>query len=167
MFDAPGRYVVADDDEARWLVGEQTAVKGPAAPHHPRPRAGSPRCSNDDELPLGEDAIEMVTEDPVPRGRSPRPTTEDLSATAAAVRATGDADWIATERPTPGRAEPSRAGRAGQRGRRAAADEPEEEPARGARPRRRAGASVPSWDEIMFGGQAGVSRLLDREITVQ
>ena len=38
VFDAPGRYVVADDDEARWLVGEQTAVKGPQPRTTPGPR---------------------------------------------------------------------------------------------------------------------------------
>src|SRR6478672_12655259 len=35
VFDAPGRYVVPEDDEARWLVGEQSASRGP------QPRAGS------------------------------------------------------------------------------------------------------------------------------
>jgi hypothetical protein len=28
VYDAPGRYVVAEDDEARWLVGEQTSSHG-------------------------------------------------------------------------------------------------------------------------------------------
>jgi hypothetical protein len=162
VFDAPGRYVVADDDEARWLVGEQTAVKGPQPRTTPGPRRLS-AVSNDDELPLGEDAIEMVTEDPVapPVAEVPveipvevaEDTTEDLSATAAAVRATGDADWIATERPTaptvPDEPEPVELG--------SEADEPADEPAEDAAPRRpakkKSRASVPSWDEIMFGGK--------------
>ena len=162
VFDAPGRYVVADDDEARWLVGEQTAVKGPQPRTTPGPRRLS-AVSNDDELPLGEDAIEMVTEDPVapPVAEIPvevaveiaEDTTEDLSATAAAVRATGDADWIATERPTapavPDEPEPVELG--------SEADEPADEPAEDAAPRRpakkKSRASVPSWDEIMFGGK--------------
>ena len=162
VFDAPGRYVVAEDDEARWLVGEQTAVKGPQPRTTPGPRRLS-AVSNDDELPLGEDAIEMVTEDPVtpPVAEIPveiaedttEDTTEDLSATAAAVRATGDADWIATERPTapavPDEPEPVELG--------SEADEPDDEPAEDAAPRRpakkKSRASVPSWDEIMFGGK--------------
>jgi len=161
VFDAPGRYVVADDDEARWLVGEQTAVKGPQPRTTPGPRRLS-AVSNDDELPLGEDAIEMVTEEPVTLAApetvdrtedTTEDTTEDLSATAAAVRATGDADWIATERPSapavPDEPEPVELG--------SEADEPVDEPAEEAAPRRPAKkknrASVPSWDEIMFGGK--------------
>ncbi|NUR08474.1 MAG: DUF3071 domain-containing protein, partial [Nocardioidaceae bacterium] len=29
VFDAPGRYVVAEDEEARWLVGEHSSSRGP------------------------------------------------------------------------------------------------------------------------------------------
>ena len=104
VFDAPGRYVVAEDDEARWLVGEQSTSKGP----QPRASSGPRRLSSVDshgddlELPLGDDAIGMVSED------ATEEPTEDLSATAAAIRETGDADWIATqatERPAPPPAE--------------------------------------------------------------
>ncbi len=69
VFDAPGSFVVAEDDEARWLVGEQTAVKGPQPRQTPGPRRLS-SVGRGDELPLGEDAIELVS---------------------------GDADWIATQ----------------------------------------------------------------------
>ena len=70
-FDAPGNYVSADDEEARWLVGD-----GPAE----SAEEGAPASSTDDlsaarrrrlaavppdELPLGEDAIDLVSEDPV------------------------------------------------------------------------------------------------------
>lgn len=151
LYDVPGRYVLAEDDEARWLVGEQTASRGP----QPRTATGPRRLSAvgaDDELPLGEDAIGMVSEAPAEAPADD--ATEDLSATAAAVRGTGDADWIATqasERPAPVElgsesddevAEPDDA-------------EPEkaaepEAPRRSSKKGRR--ASVPSWDEIMFGG---------------
>ena len=155
LYDVPGRYVLAEDDEARWLVGEQTASRGP----QPRTATGPRRLSAvgaDDELPLGEDAIGMVSDAPAeaPAEAPADDATEDLSATAAAVRATGDADWIATqasERPAPVElgsesddevAEPDDA-------------EPEkaaepEAPRRSSKKGRR--ASVPSWDEIMFGG---------------
>ena len=171
VFDAPGRYVVPEDDEARWLVGEQSASRGP----QPRTGSGPRRLSAvgaDDELPLGEDAIGMVSEE--------HPTeepTEDLSATAAAVRAherstgptaadepaaTGDADWIATqasERPErvelgsesdPEVAEPQAVDPG-------SSEDTEPEPVEEPEPPRRASkkgrrASVPSWDEIMFGG---------------
>jgi hypothetical protein len=161
VYDTPGRYVLAEDDEARWLVGEQTASRGP----QPRTATGPRRLSAvgaDDELPLGEDAIGMVSE---AAAEAPADdATEDLSATAAAVRATGDADWIATqasERPAPVElgsesdpevAEPEDAGQhdtdqddTGQE----QAAEPEA-PRRSSKKGRR--ASVPSWDEIMFGG---------------
>ena len=166
VFDAPGRYVVPEDDEARWLVGEQSASRDP------QPRTGPGRrlsaVGADDELPLGEDAIGMVSEE-----RATEEATEDLSATAAAVRvherstgpsavdepaATGDADWIATQaserlervelgsESDPEVAEPQ-------------AVVPDTEPEQGEEPEppRRASkkgrrASVPSWDEIMFGG---------------
>ncbi len=76
VFDTAGRYVVAEDDEARWLVGEQSGSHGP----QPRASGGTRRPAGhgaDVELPLGEDAIEMVTEPPF------------------AVSA--DADWMATQ----------------------------------------------------------------------
>ena len=110
VFDAPGRFVLAEDDEARWMVGEQTSLKGP----QPRPTPGPRRLSTVDDgdvLPLGMDAIEMVS--------GPDDPTTDLSASVEAVRTeepglredavgTGDADWIATQasdRPTPARSE--------------------------------------------------------------
>ena len=147
VFDAPGRYVVAEDDEARWLIGEQSTSKGP----QPRTPSGPRRLSSVDghgddlELPLGEDAIGMVSES----------VTEDLTATAAVVRETGDADWIATqatERPAPPttgpEAEPETAPAA-----EAAEPQPETQPETGRRSsKKKSRASVPSWDEIMFGG---------------
>jgi hypothetical protein len=160
VFDAPGRYVVADDDEARWLVGEQSAVKGPQPRTTPGPRRLS-AVSNDDELPLGEDAIEMVTEDPV-TSAEPEAPTEDLTATAAAVRATGDADWIATERPAaptppagpePVEPEPEPVELGSEADGPDGADEADEEPTPRRQAKKKSRASVPSWDEIMFGGK--------------
>ena len=117
-FDAPGRYVVAEDDEARWLVGEQSTRKGP------QPRAGgAPRrlsaVSSEDELPLGEDVIGMVNDSPTSDAAPSADEvgadehTMDLSEAASSVRdraaedpaaragdpgdlgaETGDADWI-------------------------------------------------------------------------
>ena len=78
VFDAPGRYVVAEDDEARWLVGEPTASKGPQPRATPGPRRLS-SVGDHDELPLGEDAIEMVAEDP-PVTAAPVLQDQDLDA---------------------------------------------------------------------------------------
>lgn len=106
IFDTPGRYVVPTDDEARWLVGEQVAPK----PARQRP-AGSGRrlsaVSFEEELPLGEDVIGMVsdrveeTDETVQVGAEE--TTVDLTRTVHEVRqtdptaVTGDADWMATQ----------------------------------------------------------------------
>ncbi|HET7388085.1 MAG TPA: septation protein SepH [Nocardioidaceae bacterium] len=146
-FDAPGRYVVAEDDEGRWLVGEKSASKGP----QPRPTgtgAGTPRrltavvsdeSSADDELPLGADAMDLVNavSDPPDREK-----TVEIDRPGAP----GDADWIATqatERPAPSDTEdPTDA-------------EQSAKPARRAAKKSRGRSSVPSWDEIMFGGGRG------------
>jgi hypothetical protein len=150
LYDAPGRYVVPEDDEAKWLVGEQTNRKGP------QPRAGGTArrlsaVSAEEELPLGDDAIGLV--------RDPGPVAEeqtvDLSDAAASLRdqhpdpesaeplstETADADWIATQSSArPEKSEDE--------------DDSEEkaEPPKRAAKKTRGRASVPSWDEIMFGG---------------
>jgi Protein of unknown function (DUF3071) len=120
-FDAPGNYVTVENDEARWLVGEhQTETTADA------PLVGSPPDDLDlarqrrrsavtaDELPLGEDALELVSE---PEAADPEDSTIDLSETAERIRAA------------------------------------EGEPPRREVSKTRGRASVPSWDEIMFGGK--------------
>ena len=128
-YDQPGRFVIPEDDEARWLVGDGRFTPG----DH-----GAGRY---DEHPLGDDAIELVSGPAAPlapavplRRADPSPTdadadpgsaagpatvspdepTVDLQATAEAVRTaghaahpapaepddvTGDADWIAPAEP--------------------------------------------------------------------
>jgi len=160
VFDAPGKYVVAEDDEARWLVGEATVSRGP----QPRQGAGPGRrlsaVPSDEELPLGEDAIELVS-DPV---EDPAQHSADRTRTADEA-----ADWIATQatyRPAEEPAgadgvadpsdevgddvagdEPSSAGEPGTE----ETDAAETDASRPGR-KNRGRASVPSWDEIMFGG---------------
>lgn len=198
-YDQPGRYVLADNEDARLLTGE--AVLQPAAPEPARRLSSVP--SSEDELPmgdesLGDDAIALVQDDEpeaepapeparisdraaAPEQQAPRPSydavrseeseeseqaTTDLSETAAAIRGAApseqpsfddlaadhaDADWIATvpaEPAAPAAATP------------APAEEPHEEPAAELPPppeeappaRKKGRSSVPSWDEIMFGG---------------
>ncbi len=178
VFDAPGRYVVPEDDEARRLVGELPTARAA------RPRTGaSPRrlsaVGGDDELPLGEDAIGMVAE----AGSEAEESTIDLSAAARAVRETdpaaetGDADWIATQATDrPARTVPEAEGPGIAVDAEDAVDavdaeiavdadeasEPDgpdareahepQQPSRRAVKKTKGRASVPSWDEIMFGG---------------
>lgn len=152
LYDAPGRYVVAEDEEARWLVGEATAVKGP------QPRAAGQRrlsaVSSGEDLPLGADAIDLVSESGVEQADADDHTV-DLSQTAASVRTrahpqidpiatTGDADWMSTqaaERPEAPISEES-----------VPDEDVVEPPAKKPGKKTRGRASVPSWDEIMFGG---------------
>ena len=154
-YDAPGNYVVTENDDARWLVGE--AVAG--APAEPAARDDLKRARQrrlsavpEEELPLGDDALELVSE---PDSDS----TADLTETAARVRDTGsDADLSPTPEPLADEPHPDEP----------AAEQPAAEPAAGATeetaeepqqppapPKRKARgrASVPSWDEIMFGGK--------------
>jgi hypothetical protein len=200
IFDAPGRYVLAVDDEAKWLVGEPSSSHGP----QPRVSTGGRRLGAvghelppellDVQLPLGEDAIGMVTAEET-SSLAGEEETEDLTVTAHAVRRveppqdltaeTGDADWMATQAsdrpfaPVDRVAEPAaepvtepeaeaepdadETDETDETGvdERTADDEPagetddEEAPARPARrpvKKNRGRASVPSWDEIMFGG---------------
>ena len=70
-FDAPGNYVSADDDDARWLVGDAVAAAVPQPRSPPRPghddlatvRRRRLAAVPADELPLGEDAIDLVSDE--------------------------------------------------------------------------------------------------------
>jgi hypothetical protein len=154
VYDQPGRYVVADNQEARLLTGEATP-----APTATRSRRLSSvpddRARFDDELPLadhelGDDALELV-------------------------RDRGDADWIAraadtgADAPVKETVDPNDNAddNAEEDARDVGVDEAVDDAAhdsgnqaRDAEPVDRAPAkthkkgrsSVPSWDEIMFGG---------------
>lgn len=145
-FDPPGNYVTLDDEDARWLTGETVA---PAAP----PRADDLQVARErrltavaeDQLPLGDelgdDALDLVAEQPVEAFLDDTaPTDPDVAREEAELREE------ATEAAA---AEPE------------AHSEPEAHPEAEAPPTRRpvkksrGRASVPSWDEIMFGGSSG------------
>ena len=154
-FDAPGNYVTAENDDARWLLGEVIATMRAPQPPNDLEQARQRRLSAmnlgaADELPLGDDAIELVTGSGADLGaeqpleafltEEPPPAEErELreQAADAAARDTGDApEAQAPEAPAPEAPAP-------------ADDEP---PARRPVRKSRGRASVPSWDEIMFGG---------------
>ena len=112
-FDAPGNYVVAEDDDGRWLIGEAVARPRPPRPAAPaaapttcrRPaRAGSPPY-RPTSCRSGDDAIEMVSaDDGTPSGPSSRsrPTSTTPAADGARRRARGRAAGRAGR---PGRAD--------------------------------------------------------------
>jgi hypothetical protein len=100
LFDAPGRYVTAEDDEARWLVGDRPERRQPAERASRRRRLSA---VGEEELPLGDDAIELVTGAGSDAGAAEQPDEEetvDLTGTARRVRdgapaeEAGDADGL-------------------------------------------------------------------------
>ncbi|KRF17316.1 hypothetical protein ASG90_08460 [Nocardioides sp. Soil797] len=207
-YDAPGNYVTIENDDARWLVGDQVATPAKAERRDDLSRARQRRLTAvpEDELPLGDDAIEIAnassatrTEDPTddtgateagsteagspeagspeagsPKAGSPEAespdgagesaaaeeTTVDLTDTVEQVREPeAQADDEPTLSPTPEplaqapaeKSATSHDQEAGTDDPGAADEAPEVKPAR--KPARKKGrASVPSWDEIMFGG---------------
>ncbi len=196
-FDAPGSYVTLDDDDARWLVGEQVAAPAapasatPSGPRDPgddlsaaraRRRASGPV---EDELPLGDDAIELVsgpapttpsppsmpvlgddddtaTTPVVPADDSPVPTTGadadagEVPLAEPAARVEAPAATLPPAPSEPAAADVDRPAADEQTGEQAgeqAGDPDEEDPPRRPVTKKRGRASVPSWDEIMFGGR--------------
>lgn len=150
-FDAPGNYVVTENDDARWLVGE--AVAEVRAPRDDLQQARQRRLApapDADELPLGgpslggilgDDALDLANGAP-----DLAPTPEPLADEPVAhVRSEPSKEPARKAEPAPDPADQPVA-----EAEPAAAEEAPAEPARPARKKGR--ASVPSWDEIMFGG---------------
>jgi Protein of unknown function (DUF3071) len=163
-FDPPGNYVVVEDDDARWLVGDlaeqpEEPVRDDLQSARRRRLAAVPA----DELPLGEalgdDALELVADE----------DTEDLSEAASRLRPAKPKpdDTLGQEPPAeafldgvfarqnPSAAEPSVDGAspvADESVDDAEAEKAHEPPHRRQVKKTRGRASVPSWDEIMFGG---------------
>ena len=196
--DLPGRYVVAENDEARILTGEvrEPESRQPAGSRTPSSRRLS-SVPSQDELPLGDDAIELVREpaadEPVDLTDVPTPTSTDVAADAGGERdahetaqpapahksaeaseateateagqapplpdpgdVTADADWIAESdaatgsQSRPATPEEVDAGPGAEVGGEADAEPATDTPA----PKKKSRSSVPSWDEIMFGGKS-------------
>jgi DUF3071 family protein len=149
VFDAVGRYSLAEDDEARWLTGErQSTRKGP----QPREagREGERRLAS---VRTGDDLLSLPDDDGDDRPGGEE-QTDDLTAVIRAVAEPGpDAE---PEAPGDSAAShPQVESVAAAAADPVADSEPPAVAAVAAVPerRRRAArrASVPSWDEIMFG----------------
>jgi hypothetical protein len=174
-FDAPGNYVVADDDDAHWLLGEvadettqagQTAQMAdvPATTHDDLSDARRRRLSAvpADELPLGDDAIELVSEPPEAEVAADRAEEAAALGAEAPVEAYLDTE---TDTDTDTDAQPAldealELGLADEADDSDDADDTDdprrhEPPARKPVKKTRGRASVPSWDEIMFGSGDG------------
>jgi hypothetical protein len=159
-YDTRGNFVTSEDEDARWLVGESVGRPAASAPVQAsrdelqQARARRLSAVPPDELPLGEDAIELVT-DEVDDEVSAAETTLDL--TEAGLGTEQPVEAYLTDDTTETRddaehdapeVDPAAAVEEEHEPGPAANEPPARRPARKARGR----ASVPSWDEIMFGG---------------
>jgi hypothetical protein len=127
-YDQPGNFVLLENDEARWLVGDHIEVAPDVEPVTPEPEGRALSAVPSEQLSLtrdvlGDDAIELVSDQPIE-------AYLDVQATEATAEIPAVVDEPTVERAT----DP-------------AADEPPARP-----PAKKKRASVPSWDEIMFGG---------------
>jgi hypothetical protein len=152
-FDAPGNYVVADDDDAHWLLGELTDEPQAQPSRDDLSDARRRRLSAvpADELPLdgtdllGDDAIELVSDVPEPAVAHDRAEETAALGAEAPVEAyldSVDAPDSSAESPADEREESKERDDS----------HPHEPPSRKPVKKTRGRASVPSWDEIMFGG---------------
>lgn len=126
-YDQPGNFVLLDNDEARWLVGDHLETSSdPVAEPEPTGRLLSPVPSeqlllSSDEL--GADAIDLVRDIPL---EQPIEAYLDVQPAPTDEQSTEEIEVVAAN---------------------PAAGEPPARP-----PAKKKRASVPSWDEIMFGG---------------
>lgn len=132
-YDAPGNYVTADDDDARWLIGDvrpEPAAATVPADDLQQARQRRLAAVGNDELPFADDALDLVGTDP---DQFTGPAADDAPTTPDAP----DEAPAASEEPP-------------------AAQQDDPADARHRRPvqKKRGRASVPSWDEIMFGGDS-------------
>lgn len=151
-FDMRGNFVTSEDEDARWLVGEAVRATPAASTKAPgddlqQARARRLNAVPADELPLGDDAIELVNDEPDPAETtmeiSDQPVEAYLTDASEVEQATTSEVGEVEQRPSRDRDDSD------EQPHDPAADEPpSRRPARKGRGR----ASVPSWDEIMFGG---------------
>lgn len=135
-FDVPGNYVLAEDDDARWLVGDLVEpVVAPGVDDLEQARQRRLAAIPSDELPLGDDALDLVggeAAEALPLDPPPAPVAPDEPLRATTV------DPAAAAGQAPSGVDPEPAEDDRTKHRRQVA-------------KKRGRASVPSWDEIMFG----------------
>ncbi|MGH3347511.1 MAG: septation protein SepH [Nocardioides sp.] len=150
-FDAPGNYVVSDNDDATWLLGDGVADAPTAATagndlERARARRQATGAGGEQQLPLGDDAISMVRGDEAIGAEQPMEAYLDEAPSAPEpepAEGAEDGDVVAEldaaeQGETDSSEDPS--------------GEEAAEPVRRKPAKKRGRASVPSWDEIMFGG---------------
>lgn len=183
-FDAPGNYVTVENDDARWLIGEELekpAAKAKSAGTKQQRRRLT-AVPLEQELPLGEDALEMVheetaddseaTPEPTPDSAQDSPQDSALAEDSPFLAKAFDRQNVADQDKQADQDEQAEQDEQSEQpaetdqqapvdGASAVDDtsvhddeKPEEAPAPKRPAKKRGGrASVPSWDEIMFGGK--------------
>lgn len=138
-YDLPGNYVSLDNDDARWLVGEQVEEQPSAPVRDDLEAARQRRLQPVEQQPVPADEPEP---EPLPAAEN-EPTVETplvdtpVEAYLFDEPAAAPAAPVSEATPEDGETTPA----------------PEvEQPAAPRRTKRKGRASVPSWDEIMFGG---------------
>ncbi|MCL8024339.1 septation protein SepH [Nocardioides bruguierae] len=149
-FDPPGNYVVMDNDEAKWLIGEPLPEPEPARDdlRLARERRLAAAQPSDDEPLEFVASMEAYLDVPTDAADAPaRPAAEPEAPEDAVVEPPADPVAEPAEPAVQESSAPEPVAET------PAADEPAEEPTKPARrpSRKRGRASVPSWDEIMFG----------------
>lgn len=161
-FELPGNFVIAENDEARWLIGEDPMRPGDApAAAAKAPRRRLSAVPAEDELPLGDDAIELVREDDAGEAATTEvpvvaaPVADLPAREAPSSRDVGFLDSVfARAEPTPeSPVEPETAApQETESVEETVDDDAHDAPRRRQVRKSRGRASVPSWDDIMFGG---------------
>ena len=160
---------MADDDDAHWLLGEVPdeapepgEIADPARDDLSDARRRRLSAVPADELPLGDDAIELVREAPAPEVARDRADETAALGAEAPVEAYLDSPADTEQATLDDLDEPDDLAETddvdGTDGADAAPehDDPRrhEPPSRKPVKKTRGRASVPSWDEIMFGGES-------------
>ena len=138
-FDQPGNFVVLDNDDARWLVGD---VPDPVAEPEPEPgarRLAAVPAEDEHQLTLGDDVL-GITDEPIEAFLDDQPGLDETELVEEAADAAALDEDPDSSDPRAARSEDPRAG-LGPAGTRSCSAE---------RCRSR-----PAWDEIMFGASPG------------
>jgi len=141
VYDAPGNYALTDNDDARWLIGDLATPEPTAEPLDDLQQVRQRRlaAAPTPDLPLGgsfgDDAIDLAAQGQAPVAEPPSPA------------ATAQEPLSFDEPLRPTTPEPEVASSAAAETDASAEEEARRRPAQ----KKRGRASVPSWDEIMFG----------------
>ena len=159
LFDVPGRYVVAHDDGARRLVGDEPPLS--VEPEADEPRTGLPRVARlyrgDEEMPDPPTAVSTaLSPELAALDAEVAVQTPPKSRVSALDRLRRQRNQVADELPQPDEVGAEATGDADVEAiaRVMSDDAPDRPMAVGESQRRKnRRASVPSWDEIMFGSK--------------